>query len=122
VRKPAKGLIPTSEVSLKDYLGTYSVETITGAASILENSLVWDIFRSYLRLRQREFEVAALDLMNKDKMIQSAAYASGYAKGVEDVAETLMTEFKNLVMQKDTVVRNDPPVEVEPKTEYDLKQ
>lgn len=107
LKQPSKIVLPT----LKDYLNTYDSVTLIALINAMEDSRAWDIFRAYIKLRQREFEVAALDLMNKDSMVQSAAYASGYAKALDDVSEDLIKQLKDFSLGVSPVVETPRPEE-----------
>jgi hypothetical protein len=97
--------------TLKEYLDQYDSVTLIAIINAMEDSRAWDVFRAYIKLRQREFEVVALDLMNKDTMVQSAAYASGYAKALDDVSEDLIKQLKDFSLGVSPVVETPRPEE-----------
>lgn len=96
--------------SLNDFLAGYNSVTLIGLIETFENGDAWNIFRAYLKLRQREFEVASLDLVSKGQT-HPAAHASGYAQGIEDVADKLMGEMKKFVLNESPVVESPRPEE-----------
>lgn len=109
-RKP-KTIPVAKPTTLSEYLATYDSPAVRAALQSMEGSLAWDIFRAYLKVRQREFEVAALDLLCHTGMHQEAAKASGYAQGMEEVATTLMDEFRKLLNGDSGVVEDPMPSE-----------
>lgn len=98
-------------LSLKDYLDKYESKSLQAALNGLEDSLAWDILKSFIKLKQREFEVAALDLSCQDGNTLRAAKASGIACGLEEVADKYIDEFKKIVSGYSAVVENPRPEE-----------
>ncbi len=98
--------------SLQDYLNTYDAPTLVGLLNSLENSDAWNVFMAYSSMVQRQYEIEALDAMGKEGSVKSAAFASGYAKGVEDVSKLFMLGLKNTVNKVSQVVENPPEVDV----------
>jgi len=102
---------PKKHLSLTDHLNKYESSVLIKASEEMERSLFWDVFRSFLKVRQREFEVASLDLAGHTGKQHEAAKASGYAQGVEDVADNLMGEMRKLLSGDNGVVQEPPPQE-----------
>lgn len=98
-------------LTLKDHLEQYDGASLKAMLQELQNSHSWEVFAAFLSIRQREFEIAALDLACKHNMQPEAAKASGYAQGLEDVVNVLIPELKNLVIGYTGVVENPRPVE-----------
>ena len=48
--------------TFKEYLGQFEPNVLQGAVVQLEGSIGWSLLRAFLKQRQREFEVASLDL------------------------------------------------------------
>lgn len=103
---------PQTNLSLEDYLKTYDYKTLSAAINGLNDSLAWNMMRGYLKLRQREFEIAALDLAGHTGRTQEAAKASGYAQGLEDTADNFMQQLIDMVYGKTGVVEDPRPEEV----------
>lgn len=99
--------------NLDHYFKSYDPVTLTGALNSLESSVAWGIFVAYARMVQRQYEVEALDLLGKEGSTKSAAFASGYAKGVEDVHQLFMTGLINTINNVSLAVENPPPEEAE---------
>lgn len=104
-------------LTIKQFLDSYDYKTLQGALSTIHNSFAWELLRSYFKLKQREFEVASLDLVTKNSMTQSAAHASGYAQGMEDAADKLIPEFLDLISGNTGVVENPRPEDKEDRFE-----
>lgn len=98
-----------TKVSLEEFLAKYDKESIAAALNTLHDSFAWEVFRAYLRLKQREFEVAALDLSCQDGNTLRGAKASGIACGLEEVSERLVPEFINYLKGHSGVVENNRP-------------
>ena len=95
----------TSNLSLQEYLNTYSSVELVGILSSFETTPAWHIICSYLALKQREFEVASLDLVSKGQT-HPAAHASGYAQAVEDIKNTTIQTLQNLIVGKSQAIEN----------------
>lgn len=109
--KQRKQLKSQSPKPLKEFLQGYDSASIAAVMESLHNSLAWDMFAAYLRLRQREFEVVALDLQKNNDQWRAAIHASGYAQGMEDVSERLIPEFIRFVAGHTGVVEEARPEE-----------
>lgn len=100
-----------SPKTLKEFLQGYDSKAITGVMETMHNSLAWEMFSAYLRVRQREFEVASLDMVGHSNRLQESAKASGYAQGMEDVSDKLIPEFIKFVSGFTGVVEQARPEE-----------
>lgn len=103
MKQPRKQAVKNS-LTFQDYLAKFDPKTLQSAVAQLNDSIGWELVRSYLKLRQREFEVASLDLTGHTGKIQEAAKASGYAQACEDVAETFLQQLVDSVAGKDGLV------------------
>ncbi len=90
--------------TFKAYLETYEPTVLHGALVQLEGSIAWELLQSFLRQRQREFEIASLDLMGHTGKHQEAAKASGYAQACEDTANQFMKDMADMVSGLNGVV------------------
>ncbi len=90
--------------TFKDFLDKFDSKTLQAAVNGLDGSVSWGLMRAYLKLRQREFEVASLDLIGHTGKEAEAAKASGYSQACEDVAERFMNDLQNAVVGKDGYV------------------
>lgn len=106
-----KQLQKQSPKTLKDFVQGYDSKSLTAVMETLHNSLAWEMFSAYLRVRQREFEVASLDLVGHSDRHQEAAKASGYALALEDTSERLIPEFIRFVSGYTGVVEEARPTE-----------
>lgn len=84
-------------LTFKEHLEKFEPSSLQGAVVQLDGSLAWDLMKSFLKLRQREFEVASLDLAGHTGKSHEAAKASGYAQACEDVSEKFMQDLVNAV-------------------------
>lgn len=98
-------------LTLQEHLSKYDTKVLQGALQQLEDSLFWDIFKAYLKHRQREFEVASLDLACHTNMQAEAAKASGIACALEEVADKYCTDLHQLLSGYTGVVENPSPEE-----------
>ena len=98
-----------SNPSLEELLNSYDRASLMGMISSFENSEAWTVFQAYARLVQRQYEVEALDAMGREGAVKSASFASGYAKGVEDVTEKFMEGLRKTVSNVSMVVENPRP-------------
>lgn len=94
---------------LETYLNAYDSDSLSAMITSMGDSLAWQIFSAYLRKRQREFEVAALDLSCQDGHTLRGAKASGIACGLEEVADKLIPEFINYVKGQTGVIETPRP-------------
>lgn len=83
--------------TFKEFLEKYDPKTLQSAVIQLNSSIGWELLRSFLRQRQREFEIASLDLTGHTGKNQESAKASGYAQACEDTAEQFMQDLVNVV-------------------------
>lgn len=83
-------------LTFKEYLEQFEPTVVQGAIIQLEGSIAWSLLQAFLRQRQKEFEVAALDLMGHSGKSQEAAKASGYAQACEDTANQFMQELQDI--------------------------
>lgn len=102
---------PRKHLSLAEHLNKYESTVLQKALEEMDRSLFWDVFRAFLKVRQREFEIASLDFAGHTGRNQEAAKASGYAQGLEDVAENLMGEMRKFLQGNNGVVEDNPPAE-----------
>lgn len=96
-----------SNKTFKEYLDSYPGTTLQSAVIQLNDSIGWGMLQAFVKLRQREFEVAALDLVKHSNHTQAAAHASGYAQACEDIAEKFMQQMVNHVAGKDGYVEGE---------------
>lgn len=83
--------------TFKEYLEKFEPRVLQGAVSQLDTSIAWELMKAFLKQRQREFEIASLDLAGHTGKSQEAAKASGYAQACEDVADQFMQDLANVV-------------------------
>ena len=98
-----------SQMMLEDYLNNYDKDSIAGALASLQDGFAWKVFSAFLRQKQREFEVAALDLSCQDGNTLRGAKASGIACALEEVANKLIPQFVDYLHGHSGVVE-DPRV------------
>ncbi len=91
-------------LTFKAYLEQFDSKVLVGAISQLEGSIAWSLLQAFLRQRQREFEIASLDLMGHSGKAQEAAKASGYAQACEDTANHFMQELMDATAGRDGFV------------------
>lgn len=91
--KPPVKTLPT----FKEFLDKFEPRVLQGAVSSLEGSIAWELMRAFLIQRQREFEIASLDLAGHTGKSQESAKASGYAQACEDMANQFMADLVNSV-------------------------
>lgn len=104
LKQPSK----TKSQTLKDFLDTYDLQTLYAAIQSFEG-LGWELMKAYSMTVQRRYEVDALDLIGKGETSQ-AAYASGYAKALDDLKD--FTEgLRQTILGKSQLVENPPPEE-----------
>ncbi len=106
LKKPA-----TKPNSLKDFLETYDTVTLRSALLSFEDSTGWGVLRAYLAYAQRGYEVDALDKIVKPSETAAAAYASGYAKCAEDIANTFLPELHEKLLGASKVFETPRPEE-----------
>lgn len=95
--------------TFQEYLAKYPGTTLQSAAVQINDSIGWALLQSYIRLRQREFEIAALDLIKHNNQVQSAAHASGYAQACEDISERFMQQLVDGIAGKNGLVEGSVP-------------
>ncbi len=88
--------------TLGGYITGYDSSNLVGALQSLEDSLAWEVFQAYCANVQRQYEVAALDLMAREE--KGSSYASGYAKCAEDMALQFMEGLKKTVLNVNPVI------------------
>ena len=88
--------------TLEGFITGYDSTNLVGALQSLENSLAWEVYKAYCANVQRQYEVAALDLMAREE--KGASYASGYAKCAEDMANSFMDGLKKTVLNVNPVI------------------
>jgi hypothetical protein len=91
--KPPVSTRPT----FKELLEKYDSKQLQAAVVGLNDSLPWDLMKAFLKIRQREFEIASLDLVGHSGKSHEAAKASGYAQACEDMSEKFMQDLVNVV-------------------------
>ena len=98
--------------SLERYLQAYDAVTLSKVLSHFETSEGWAMFVAYASMVQRQYEIEALDLLGKEGATKSASFASGYAKGVEDVTQSFLQGLRNTVNNVSMIVEDPRPEEV----------
>ncbi len=98
---PKAKTLAKTPLTFKEYLEQFEPTVLQGAVLQLEGSIAWSLLQAFLRQRQREFEVASLDLMGHTGKSVEAAKASGYAQACEDTANQFMNELTNLIARRD---------------------
>ncbi len=88
--------------TLEGFITGYDSTNLVGALQSLEDSMAWEVFKSYCANVQRQYEVAALDLMAREE--KGSSYASGYAKCAEDMANQFMEGLKKTVLNVNPVI------------------
>jgi hypothetical protein len=98
--KPPRSPNPSlsNTVTLQEFLRQYDPVTLNGVLRSFDSGTGWGVMKAYIKQVQRTYEVDALDLMNKDNQVQAAAYASGYAKALDDMSEKFIEELNDLVL------------------------
>lgn len=91
-------------LTFKDYLEKFETTALQSAVTQLEGSIAWAVMQAFLKQRQREFEIASLDLAGHTGKSHEAAKASGYAQACEDTADHFMQELINAVNRVDGFV------------------
>lgn len=102
---------PKKHLSLAEHLSKYPTTVLQKGLEEMDRSIFWDIFRAFLKQRQREFEVASLDLAGHTGKQHEAAKASGYAHAMEDTADNLMGQLRQFLQGHNGVVEDNPPQE-----------
>lgn len=97
--------------SLSQLLHEFDPIQLNGALRGLESSVGWKVFQAYTRIKQREFEIAALDLVRSNSHTHAAAHSSGYAQALDDMANKFLEALNDLVLGKNQVTENPPPEE-----------
>ncbi len=90
--------------TFKEFLDKFDAKTLHGAVASLDGSIAWELMRAFLKLNQRSFEIASLDLVGHTGKECEAAKASGYAQACEDVSDKFMQDLANAVAGKDGYV------------------
>jgi hypothetical protein len=98
--------------TFKEFLENYDSKTLQSAVIQLEASIGWELLKAFLKQRQREFEIASLDLAGHTGKSQEAAKASGYAQACEDTSDQFMQELVNVVNGIDGYVEGPTREEV----------
>lgn len=101
----------TQTPNLSTFLNSYSAVSLQSALNTLETSEGWELFKSYAKVVQRRYEIDALDMIPKSDQVQAAAYASGYAKAVEELIEAFIPGLRETILGKSGVVENSRPEE-----------
>lgn len=96
--------------SLDDFLNTYPIETLRGAVLTFEGSTGWEIMKAYIDTVQRRYEVDALDLIGKGDT-SPAAYASGYAKALDELKNGFIEGLHQTILGRSQVVEIPRPEE-----------
>lgn len=95
--------------NLKEFIEGYDKQILYGALETFKTSTGWDVLRAFLQQRQREFEVAALDLIRSNGHTQDAAYASGYAMAIDDLLNRDINELEGIVLGQSGVIEAPMP-------------
>lgn len=106
--KPPAKTLPT----FKDFLEKFDSKTLQGAVIQLEGSIAWELMRAFLKLKQREFEIASLDLAGHTGKASESAKASGYAQACEDMSDQYMQDLVNVVNGLDGYVEGPTREEI----------
>lgn len=104
---------PKKRLSLQDHLSNYENKVLIKAAEEMEHSLFWPIFASFLRLKQREYEVAALDMVCHSSTQVEASKASGLALAHAEIADKYMENFRELLKGATGVYEDQRPQDEE---------
>lgn len=83
--------------TFKEYLAKFEPRVLQGAVAGLNGSIAWELMKAFIKLRQREFEIASLDLAGHSGKSSESAKASGYALACEDVADQFMNDLTNSI-------------------------
>lgn len=100
---------PKKRLSLKDHIANYPTTTLISACEEMQHSIFWDIFASFLRLKQREYEVAALDLACHSSTHAEAAKASGLALAHAEIADKYMDDMREILKGRTGVFEDEIP-------------
>lgn len=84
-------------LTFKEYLEKFEPTVLQGAVIQLDGSIGWGLLKAFLKQRQREFEIASLDLAGHSGKSNESAKASGYAQACEDVSDQFMQDLLNSV-------------------------
>src|SRR5260370_106430 len=99
-------------LTFKQYLEQFEPTVLQGAVIQLEGAICWALLQAFLKQRQREFEIASLDLMGHSGKSQEAAKASGYAQACEDTADRFMQELTNCIAGRTGLVEGPDREEI----------
>ena len=105
--KPKKA----KKTDLKEFLEGYDYKVLHGAINGLQDGMAWDLLSAFLRAKQRQYEIASLDLVRHGSETHAAAHASGYAQALEDTADHLIPELINVILGRNGVVEDPRPEE-----------
>ncbi len=83
--------------TFKEYLEKFDPTVLQSAVLQLNDSIAWSLMKAFLKQRQREFEVASLDLAGHSGKSHESAKASGYAQACEDTADHFMQDLVDIV-------------------------
>lgn len=100
----------TQQNSLESFLNTYPIETLRGSLLAFEGSTGWELLKAYIDTVQRRYEVDALDLIAKGDT-SPAAYASGYAKCLEELKYKFIEGLHQTILGRSQVVEVPRPEE-----------
>ena len=98
------------KLSLENFLATYDMNTLRGALLSFEASTGWEVMKAYSETTQRRYEVDALDMVAKGETYQSA-YASGYARALEEMREKFVEGLHQTILGKSEYIENPRPEE-----------
>lgn len=96
------------KTTLNEFFKDYDSQSLSALVTSLNNSLAWELLKSFMRLRQRQFETASLDLVSKGHT-HPAAHASGYALACEEMADKFIQELYDIIQGKTGVVEDPIP-------------
>src|SRR2546430_658224 len=99
----------TPSLTLEKFVSDYDQQSLLGALNSLQDSMAWELLSSFLAKKQREFEVAALDLVRQNQYTHTAAHASGYAQALDDLIHRTIPEFKDLLLGRTGVIETPMP-------------
>lgn len=81
------------KTTIEEFFHNYDTPSLVAILGTLPGNVAWELLSAFLSQRQREFEVAALDLACNDGNSLRAAKASGYACALEEVVNKLIPQF-----------------------------
>ena len=108
--KQKKPISLPKKISIEDHLTHYDSTTLIKVMSEFDGGIGWEVYKSFLKRKQRESEITCLYKVAQPNGVAEAAYASGYAKAMDDVTEGFISELVQLI-------KGDTPVVEIPRSE-----